>query len=73
MDTRDKRSSAIHVTQPWRGMLPVPDGGLNQGDRQHTAVMYRGIAAAAPGGASLMAMERQTWRRVFGRVWGRVN
>lgn len=50
IDTRDKRASAIEVGLPWRGLLPVPDGGLNQGDRQQVAFMYRGVLAqsAAP-------------------------
>lgn len=50
LDTRDKRASAINVASPWRGLLPVPDGSLNQADRQHVAFLYRGIAAggAAP-------------------------
>ena len=47
MDTRDKRSSAIHVSLPWRGFFPVPDGALSQADRQHVCLMYRGIAAGA--------------------------
>lgn len=44
IDTRDKRSSAIGVALPWRGMLPLADGTtLNQGDRQHAGLAYRGI------------------------------
>lgn len=73
MDTRDKRCSAIYVLQPWRGMLPLPDSSLDQGDRQHVAFVYRGILAGAPGGATLIALERAAFRRVFGRVWGRIN
>lgn len=46
MNTRDKRSSAIHVNQPWRGLLPLPDGSLNQGDRQHVSLLYRGILSS---------------------------
>lgn len=48
MDTRDKRSSAILHSLPWRGLFPLPDGAVNQADRQHTCNMYRGIAAGAP-------------------------
>lgn len=29
-------------------LLPLADGSLNQGDRQHVPFMYRGILAAAP-------------------------
>jgi hypothetical protein len=45
IDTRHKRSSAIHVGLPWRGMLPVPDGAIGQADRQHAATFYAGILA----------------------------
>ena len=46
IDTRDKRSSAIFVGQPWRNMLPAPDAAAeDQSDRQHVALMYRGILA----------------------------
>ena len=48
MDTQDKRASAVLVALPWRGLLPLPDGAaLNQGDRQQTGLMYRGIAASS--------------------------
>jgi hypothetical protein len=49
IDSRDKRSSAIMPNLPWRNMLPAPDGSWNQADRQHVALMYRGILA---GGAA---------------------
>ena len=67
MDTQDKRASAVHVTLPWRGLLPLPDGALNQGDRQQVAFMYRGIAAdggapAAPSD-SLYPLIRRRGRR----------
>ena len=54
MLTRNNRSSAINVSSPWRGMLPVPDGTVGQADRQHVAYMYAGISA---GGA--VAVEEQ--------------
>jgi hypothetical protein len=48
LDTRDKRASAIHVGQPWRGMLPLADAAAeDQGDRQQLAGYYRGILATA--------------------------
>lgn len=43
IDTRDKRASAIHGGSPWRGLLPLPDGALTQGDRVQVALHYRGI------------------------------
>lgn len=49
VDTRDKRSSAIGVSLPWRGMYPLADGAaFNQEDRQHVAFAYRGILAGEP-------------------------
>lgn len=48
LDTRDKRSSAVMVSLPWRGHEPVADGTVGQADRQHTALMYSGIAADVP-------------------------
>lgn len=45
VDTANKRSSAINVSSPWRSRLPFPDGTIDQGDRQHVAYMYSGIAA----------------------------
>ena len=47
IDTRDKRSSAIHPSSPWRCQFPLADGAIGQGDRQHTAWIYSGILAAA--------------------------
>lgn len=45
VDTRNKRSSALLVSLPWRGLLPLPDSSLSQADRQHVAFQYSGIAA----------------------------
>lgn len=56
IDTRNKRSSAIHTSSPWRCQLPLADGAIGQADRQHTAWIYSGILAEetqeaqAPGG-----------------------
>jgi hypothetical protein len=41
LDTRDKRSSAIHVAVPWRGMYPLPDGTIAAPDRYHIANLRR--------------------------------
>lgn len=49
VDTRNKRSSATQVTLPWRGMLPVPNGAIDAGDRQQTGFMYR-TSGPGPGG-----------------------
>lgn len=48
VDTAAKRSSAINVGSPWRGLLPPPDGTVGQPDRQHVAFMYAGIEAEDP-------------------------
>lgn len=73
IDTRDKRASVIGFSRPSGMTLPNPDGGLNQGDRQQVAYSYRGIAAAAPGGATIAAQLRQNFQMIFSRVFGRVN
>ena len=67
LDTAVKRASAINVTAPWRGLLPFPDGTIDQGDRQATAYQYSGILA---GGGSPAASDaffhwryrRKSWR-----------
>lgn len=46
IDTANKRSSAVNVGSPWRGLLPFPDGTIGQADRQHAALHYAGILAA---------------------------
>lgn len=49
LDTADKRASSFGVGLPFLRVFPAPDGALSQGDRQHTALSYRGIAAGLPG------------------------
>ncbi|HEV8655645.1 MAG TPA: hypothetical protein VGR85_09060 [Candidatus Limnocylindria bacterium] len=73
IDTRNKRSSAVFVTMPWRAQLPAPDGAIGQGDRQAVAFMYSGILATAAGGATLIAQVRGIHRPLFARIFGRVN
>lgn len=46
IDTRDKRSGALLVYVPWRGLLPLADGAIGQADRQQVALAYPGILAA---------------------------
>lgn len=50
VDTRNKRASAIACRRlPWmRRFLPLADGTIDQGDRQHVAFVYRGILAGEP-------------------------
>lgn len=74
MDTRQKRMSAMHPASPWRGpMVDATESGFTQGNRQAAAFMYSGILAGGAAAPTLMAMERAQFRRVFGRLWGRVN
>lgn len=74
IDTRNRRASCICFDLPHGRVYPNPDGSLaNVADRQHMAGKYPGIAAAAPGGANLIVLERAFFRRVFGRIFGRVN
>lgn len=41
--TRNERSSAIHVSLPFRSMWPRWEGLPDAKDRAHAAFMYRGI------------------------------
>ena len=47
IDTAAKRASALSFFQ-LGCLLPIPDGTIGQGDRQHLAGFYSGILAAAP-------------------------
>ena len=46
VNTRAKRSSAINLRSPWRGLWPAPDASVGQGDRQAVAFLYSGILAS---------------------------
>lgn len=63
MDTANKRMSAINVGSPWRGLLPIPDGVISQGDRQHAALMYAGILATAVVAATIPTYDPNTRSR----------
>jgi hypothetical protein len=75
IDTKEKRLSVLALDAAGTGIhtLPDPTGAFDGGDRQHVLDCYSGIAFGAPGGATLLAMERAAFRRAFGRVFGRVN
>ena len=45
LDTANKRSSAVNVASPWRGMLPLPDGAIGKADRQHVGLHYASAGA----------------------------
>ena len=52
MTTRSKRASSCGILLPFLLHLVSPDGTLAQGDRQHIAWSYSGIAAAAAAAAT---------------------
>jgi hypothetical protein len=52
VDTRNKRSSAVLVGLPWRGLYPDPDGTVAADDRSHAAGLYGGLEADAPAGTA---------------------
>ena len=43
VDTRNERASILGIALPFGFPLPNPDGTIDQGDRQHTALSYPGI------------------------------
>jgi len=55
VDTRDKRSSAINVSIPWRGLLPLSDSTINAPDRGHTMFLYMGLIAVVAAGSGACA------------------
>jgi hypothetical protein len=65
MDTPSERYSAMNVMCPWRGSLPLPDGTVNQVDRQHVPFMYSGISSSTvpPAGGDLSWIEPLRIRR----------
>lgn len=65
-DTPSKRYSIMNLSCPWRILLPIPDGTLNQGDRQHLLYYYSGIAWAG-GVAAASILWRTVWRPRRGR------
>lgn len=46
LDTRSKRASSVGFWKPYVMALPLPDGAISQGDRQHSAWDYSGILAS---------------------------
>lgn len=41
LDSRDRRAAAIAPGLPWRGLLPAPDGSLDEGDRSQAVGLFR--------------------------------
>lgn len=50
LDTRSKRASSVQLLVPSTLSPVLPDATLDQGDRQHIAHVYSGVAAGAPVG-----------------------
>jgi hypothetical protein len=50
VDTRDKRFSMLGFANPFRLVLPNPDGTIDQADRQQFAYLYRGFYDGGGGG-----------------------
>ena len=74
IDTAAKRKSCIGLATPWNRPGVIPDGSdLLAAQRLHTDFLYAGIAAGAPGGFALAAVERSFHRLVFGGLWRRIN
>ena len=46
IDTRNERASALLFSFPASRVLPDPNGGIDQADRQQVAVSYCGILAS---------------------------
>ena len=48
IDSPDKRYSLIGLMNPWKRMLPVPDGGFTtQSDRQELIYLYAEVLTAS--------------------------
>lgn len=47
LDTRSKRASSVGILLPFLFAPVLPDGTIDQGDRQHIAYSYSGIAATS--------------------------
>lgn len=45
IDTASKRLSCLDYEEPWAEAMPIPDGTIDQGDRQHAIWSYSGILA----------------------------
>jgi hypothetical protein len=48
IDTRSKRASILGLISGTALTLPLSDGVISQGDRQHVALTYAGLTAGVP-------------------------
>ena len=51
MDTANKRASSVQILSWFVLAPPIPDGSIDQADRQHTTHSYVGVLAGAGGAA----------------------
>lgn len=73
IDTFNEKLALIAIRQVWNPSIPYSTDGLGQDDKQHLLSEYPGILWGAGPGVTLAAQLRATHRRVFSRVFGRVN
>lgn len=66
IDTALKRASAINIGCPWRGILPLPDGAVDEEDRPLTVFLY------AQGADAPVIVPDQPARSAGGRSYGRI-
>ena len=69
LDTRSKRLSVIMLGLPFRPHLPIPDGTLDQGDRQHLLSWGSAQLFLPPPAPSEAVVTGQVWllgHRVLG-------
>ena len=69
LDTASKRRSGAQLLKPFFSFPPEPTlvvGDIDQGDRQHFALLYSGILAAGAGGLAGYVLGAGTGGRVIG-------
>lgn len=66
MNTAAKRRSWMQAAMPagFGGVLPAPDGTIDDVDRQHLAFLYSGFTYTAPVASALSFMRRHGLRLV---------
>jgi hypothetical protein len=64
IDTAQRRASATHIALAMFGPVILPDGTLNQADRQSAAMLYPGILAGEAGPVADLAKHRGFLRNV---------
>ena len=65
VDSAAKRASAIHVSEPWRGVMVVPSGAIGDSVRAAVAFMYSGFDYAGDGDGSFYTISGRTVEELF--------